>query len=292
MAATKISVAIMLLRLEQRIKWRRFLWFMILLQLALGLYNMLTQLLQCIPIQAAWDLDNDVTNSKCWSRMAFRASAVTVQLLNALTDWVFALLPISFLRKVQRPVRERIIIGILMALGVFAGGASLVKIDPIVRLGYSGDYTVEHMRIGAWSCIEELVAFSCSCVPGLRAPFQRALEYLGMASTDPNSQYNRAYGPMNVVGTGAMKSRSKSKKMASQSHGGLASMIRMTGLGKGDGQSEEHMLTSTGEGAKANGIWMTTEVTMEEEKVRSNVAGRSGDVVDAKWASASGSVPA
>ncbi|KAF2678826.1 hypothetical protein K458DRAFT_394471 [Lentithecium fluviatile CBS 122367] len=282
MAFTKTSIALMLLRLEQVPFWRRFLWTMIALQITLGVYNMVTQLLQCTPLNLAWDLHENVAH-KCWPQTAYKASSVTVQIVNVLTDWVFAALPISFLRKVQRPLRERIIISVLMGLGVFAGAASVVKIHPIIRLGKIGNFEVEYSRIGMWSAIEELVAFSCSCVPCLRAPFQRALEYLGIASSLPTSTYGRTYGQMYGV-----NSRSRSQpgvssrlKKTPKSNGLDSSIIMKSMRTTNDGQSEEHILTPA---AGKNEIWCTTEVRLErEDDISGKAEVERRDVTPPSW---------
>lgn len=56
MTGIKVSVALMLLRVEQEIGWRRFLWVMIGLQIVVCIYNNIAQALQCVPLEAAWDL--------------------------------------------------------------------------------------------------------------------------------------------------------------------------------------------------------------------------------------------
>lgn len=203
MAAIKVSFALTLLRIEQTLSWRRFLWVMIALQIVVGLYNTIGILLQCIPIYKAWDLVGVVPGS-CWSKGAISASAVVVAVFNVITDFVFAALPINFLRKIQRPMRERVIVGVLMGFGVFAGVASIVKITAAAQFGRSGDIILESVNIGMWSVIEELIGFIVICVPSLRAPVQRAVQ---SASTLTNRMrqfgqtrgYGRHWDPNELV---------------------------------------------------------------------------------------------
>lgn len=129
---------------------RRFLWGNIVVQILLGMYNMLAQLLQCIPLRAAWDLLG-VVEARCWSKEAIRINLICVSTVNILTDFIFALIPISFIRKVQRPLRERAIIGVLMALGVFAGVSSIIKVQAGARFGRTDDPTREGMP---WPCYQ------------------------------------------------------------------------------------------------------------------------------------------
>jgi hypothetical protein len=172
MVTIKISLALMLLRIEQVLGWRRFLWAMIFLQLSIGVYNTISILLQCVPIHKAWDLVGAVPGS-CWSKEAQATSAIVVAVFNVITDFIFVALPINFLRKIQRPVRERAIVGALMGFGVFAGVASIIKMTAAAKFGRTGDTINESINIGMWSVIEELVGFIVMCAPCLGSPIQR-----------------------------------------------------------------------------------------------------------------------
>jgi hypothetical protein len=194
MATVKISFALMLLRVEQAHRWRKFLWAMIVVQLIVGFYNTLTILLQCVPLHKAWDLVGAVPGT-CWNRRAQSTSTIGVSVINIITDFIFALLPISFLRKIQRPVRERMVIGILMGLGVFAGIASIIKITVAAQFGRTGDMINESVLIGKWSVIEELVGLIVICVPCLRSPFQRAVQTVtGVTTRMRHYSQSRGYG--------------------------------------------------------------------------------------------------
>jgi hypothetical protein len=194
MATVKISFALMLLRIEQAHRWRQFLWAMIVVQLIVGFYNTLTILLQCVPLHKAWDLVGAVPGT-CWSRRAQSTSTIGVSVINIITDFIFALLPVNFLQKIPRPVRERMVIGILMGLGVFAGIASIIKITVAARFGRTGDMINESVLIGMWSVIEELVGLIVICVPCLRSPFQRAVQTVtGVTTHMRHYGQSRGYG--------------------------------------------------------------------------------------------------
>jgi hypothetical protein len=256
MCAVKVSVALMLLRLETGKAMRRFLWANVALQVVLGIYNMITQLLQCVPLAGAWDLSNNV-DKKCWSPDAIRANLIAVSTINIATDFLFALLPINFLRKVQRPLRERAIIGCLMALGTFAGVASIIKLHAGSNFGRTKDSTREGINIGMWSLVEELCGLIAACVPCLRSPFQRVLRYFGLVSTHKTS-YAHTYGQMPDRHS---KFKSTTRNMST---GGVAIQMKSMRSASADAQSEENILPH--EHAKEGEIWCTTEVTMEEEE--------------------------
>jgi hypothetical protein len=192
MATIKISFALMLLRIEQIIAWRRFLQAMIILQIVVVIFNTIGIFLQCIPFEKSWDLVGAVPGT-CWSKQTQSICTIGVSVINISTDFVFAALPINFLRKVQRPVRERLVVGVLMGLGVFAGVTSVVKIKAATQFGRTGDTLNESVRIGMWSVIEEQIGLIVICVPCLRSPVQRAVQTFG-AMTIRMRQYAQSYG--------------------------------------------------------------------------------------------------
>jgi hypothetical protein len=199
MAAIKISFALMLLRIEQASAWRRFLWAMIALQIVVAVFNTLGIFLQCIPFEKSWDLLGVVPGS-CWSKRTQSISTIVVSVINIITDFVFATLPIGFLRKVQRPIRERLVVGILMGLGVFAGVASIIKITAATQFGRTGDMINESVGIGMWSVIEEQIGLIAISVPCLRSPVQRVIHTFGGLRTrirhyGKPRHYGRTYEP-------------------------------------------------------------------------------------------------
>ncbi|KAH7121145.1 hypothetical protein B0J11DRAFT_58133 [Dendryphion nanum] len=255
MAGIKISVILMILRLQTAKLWRRFCWGLIGFVLLLTTYNLIAQLTQCIPLHKTWDLLG-VVPGKCWGADAIRANLYAIAVLNFTTDFIIALLPITFLTKVQRPLRERIIIGMLMGLGVFAGVASIIKMVFAAQFGKTGDYDLDGIRVGMWSLIEETVGFTAACIPCLRSPFQKCLEYFGLASTRGKTAYGRGYGQM-YGESGMNAGRSNLSKQQ-------ASAIRMKSMRSADAASEENILPS-GVESKNGEIWCTTEVEVGEE---------------------------
>jgi hypothetical protein len=256
MASVKISIGLMLLRLESEKPWRRFLWAMIAFQVVLSAYNMLTQLLGCVPLREMWDLSNNVPG-KCWPHHVESSSQVTVQVFVILTDWIYALLPVNFLRKVQRPLRERAVIGLLMGLGVFAGVASIIKIKQILAMKYSGDSYADIIVIEMWCSIEVLTGFIVSCVPCLRGPFQRFLEHYGIVTLRQTTTY--AYGQ--YPGTQYATHVTSGKTVST-----LDAPIRMKRVSSSGGESVEHIIAGNETAVKNGEIWCTTEVHMEEEE--------------------------
>ena len=242
----------MLLRLQTKRIWRRFFYFFIGALIVLATYNMLAYLLRCIPIHALWDLLGVVKDKKCWSTTAVRAHIISISTVNIATDFILAAMPITFLRNIQRPLRERVIVGILMALGVCAGVASIVKIYTATQIGRTGDVQVEGIKVGMWSLVEELLGFIAACVPCLRSQFQRVLRHFGLVSTQGKSTHSQGYAQM-------YGARAHSK---SQSKSGIK--MKTLRVASADARSEENILREgSNDDIKRVEIWCTTELRME-----------------------------
>jgi hypothetical protein len=97
------------------------------------------------------------------------------------TDFVCALLPITFIRVISRPLRERVVLGILMALGLLAGAAGLVKLTLVGVVRNSKDIFFDTATIGIWMNIENFVGIIAACTPCLKSSFERMLSRLGLS---------------------------------------------------------------------------------------------------------------
>ncbi|KAF2274262.1 uncharacterized protein EI97DRAFT_444269 [Westerdykella ornata] len=260
MCVIKCSVTAMLLRLENDKFWRRFLWGMIGVHILLAVYCTIALTTQCIPLSGSWDLLK-LKPAKCWSAEAVRASSIASSAVNIASDIILALMPINFLRKVQRPMRERVIIGMLMGLGVFAATASIVKVRVAANWGIAKDMTNEGIKLSMWTILEEVVGLIAACIPCLRSLFQKVLVNFGLV-TDSNKPSGRGYGQMyGDMGT----SRTKGTRSD------VMQGTKLKTLRSEDAHSEENILQPGTDAGKSGEIWCTTEVRMQEEVASSRL---------------------
>lgn len=255
MAGIKISILLMLLQLQVDTWWRRFCWTLMAFIMIVTIYNMCAQLTQCIPLRKTWDLLG-VVPGKCWSSKSIRANLFAVAVFNFTTDFIVAMLPITFLRKMQRPLKDRLIIGVLMALGVFTGVASILKMVFAARFGETGDLNLDGVHVGMWSLLEMLIGFIAACLPYLRSPFQRLLDFLGLI---PEHITTWRRGPYQMYPEDVPVKASRSAPS------GASSDIRMKSLRNQTTQSEESILQNTVVDPQDGKIWQTTEVHIEHE---------------------------
>ena len=124
-ACIKISMACLLLRFQQNAIWRMFLYGLMVLITATSAGYFLFDLLQCIPLAATWD--PTIQGAKCVSTNTIRIVSNTISGINIATDIVLSLFPLTFLRKLRRPLMEKVLVGVLMAMGMAAAAASITK---------------------------------------------------------------------------------------------------------------------------------------------------------------------
>jgi hypothetical protein len=178
----KISVGIMTLRLLNSRPWIIFLYVIIGLQVVFAIYLTVMQTTRCIPIEAT--INPTIPGAKCWPRLAVRASLIVSCVFTIVTDVLFSVIPVYLILRINRSVKERIMIGFLLSLGLFASAASMAKMYCILDNPYASnsDESVG-LATATWSLVEEHVGIIAACLPCLKALFTRILARAGIIST-------------------------------------------------------------------------------------------------------------
>lgn len=175
----KVSIGLMLLRFQQSKRWRVVIHVMILLNILLIILLGIVNLFQCVPYSALWDFKKQIKDKKCWRRELNWAMLYTSAVCNIVTDVVFSLMPLTFLRKIRRPIREKVIVGGLMALGLLASVFALCKTIVNNRLKMSKDKGASLILLGLLSCLEVQVSLIGACAPTLHNLAKRLFRRLG-----------------------------------------------------------------------------------------------------------------
>ncbi|KAK4141311.1 uncharacterized protein C8A04DRAFT_31063 [Dichotomopilus funicola] len=238
MTCTKLSIALTLLRIFQRtaspVLWRVFLWATITLQTLYGVGNTLFVLaLACRPLEAAWDPNfaagdgeggNGGGGGGCVAPGTMKAVSNTGSSINIATDVLLSVAPaVAFLWTLQRPLRERVLVCVLMGMGLVASVFSVMKTVLVQNwvigrdLGSSSsdgegevmDVLAQGIAISTFTVLEQLLGVLAACVPAMKGWLQRCLGAMGIPMTRrmPSSgegQYrmSRGWGTGRGNGTG------------------------------------------------------------------------------------------
>ncbi|KAF2471195.1 uncharacterized protein BDR25DRAFT_223412 [Lindgomyces ingoldianus] len=136
----KLSIACCLLRIIQRPNYRRFLYGMLEVLLAvLTLAWFFTFIFQCVPVAAAWHSSlrpPHITegNARCMSHTTYRDLGLFNSAINIATDVIFATLPIPIIWNLRVNLRTRISLIVILGLGFLACAASLVRMLMIYHI--------------------------------------------------------------------------------------------------------------------------------------------------------------
>lgn len=214
MTCIKISIALTLLRIQGSHRgWRIFLYTIMAVQAVYGVGNTIFDLaIACQPLAAAWDYT--IPGGRCVSTEVMRAVSNLGSSINITTDVLLSLAPATFLRKLNRPVRERVFVCVLMGMGIFASASSIVKTVIIKDFGNPlavDDFWAFGVSLCTWTALEQLLGVLAACVPAMKGTFQRCLGAVGVSLTESRSQQRSGYWNNRSAGGAARDTTLKSQ---------------------------------------------------------------------------------
>ncbi|KAE9368221.1 hypothetical protein N431DRAFT_304507, partial [Stipitochalara longipes BDJ] len=181
----KVGVTVQLLRFQTHHLWRLFLYSIIGFIVTTYTAYLLFDLLQCFPLEATWNLS--ITNKKCVGNSVFQKVSNTQSGISISTDIILSLFPLTFLRHLRRPRTEKVLIGILMAMGMMASAASITKAVLVHQWASATDSFKFGFAISMWTCVEMFIGIIAACLPTLKATFQKLLAKVGIDFTADGS---------------------------------------------------------------------------------------------------------
>ncbi|KAK3385456.1 hypothetical protein B0H63DRAFT_183168 [Podospora didyma] len=207
MTCIKISIALTLLRIQGKERsWRIFLYTVMAIQTIYGIGNTIFDLaIACRPLSMAWD--PLTPGGTCVSVEAMRAVSNLGSSINITTDVLLSLAPATFLRKLNRPLRERVFVCILMGMGLVASFSSIMKTIIVKDWGDPtrlDDFWAMGVSICTYTSLEQLLGVLAACVPAMKGIFQSCLGRMGVSLNDSRSRGARSgYYLKNRSATGA-----------------------------------------------------------------------------------------
>jgi hypothetical protein len=187
MTCIKISIALTLIRIPLGRFWKPFLYSVIFLQTAYFIGNTVFLFTQCTPIEANWDLT--LTDAVCLGPQATFIASSVGSAIQIFTDMLLSLAPLAIVAQLRRPLRERILVCVLMGIGLLASIASIAKAVIVRRWG---DPTLDGWalaeQIAILTVVELFLAVLAACGPSLKNPLQRLLKYAGVSITRVSSR--------------------------------------------------------------------------------------------------------
>ncbi|KAB8238265.1 hypothetical protein ETB97_008311 [Aspergillus alliaceus] len=158
----KSSVCLFYTRLGDRLL-NRLSMIMLCILVAQASSFVLTAAFQCQPIEKAW---KTTTPGKCVDINVFYLANAA---LNILTDILTYTLPLGVIFKLQVPVKQKIALGFILCVGLFACISSVIRITYIPAMLSDPDATWVISEPMYWSVIEINVGIFASSIPSFKA---------------------------------------------------------------------------------------------------------------------------
>ncbi|KAF2748573.1 hypothetical protein M011DRAFT_399755 [Sporormia fimetaria CBS 119925] len=180
LSVVKISIALFLLRLVTRKAYQLFLWGLIVFLTLFSIACLGTLICQCENPRAVWDVrlrppPEGTGTAKCFNRYTFRniglfnGTQLTFKVINILTDFLLALLPVPLVWTLQLRLRTRISLVLILALGIFAGIAGIVRQLSPSQFKMKEAWIEDQYNI--WNFVELTVGIIAASLPALKPLF-------------------------------------------------------------------------------------------------------------------------
>ena len=151
----------------------------------------LVTVFECTPVQKAWE--KTIPGTCIDTATFFFVNAA----FNIATDVAIMLLPIPVIKSLHLPIRQRVVLSFVFAVGMVATATSTVRIFTLNVNIQSVDPTWEIGQSSLWSAAEMNTAIICACLPVLKAPLQAVFPRLFSAASRARSNgtyYGNNYG--------------------------------------------------------------------------------------------------
>ncbi|KAF7916784.1 uncharacterized protein EAE98_010506 [Botrytis deweyae] len=176
MTIIKTAIALFYLRIMV-IPWHRvavkvIMWIVILF----GFVYFWCVVIQCWPIPYIWEryattLDRSTGN--CLPRGIVLGGTYLHSIISAGSDWALALLPIVMLWNVQMPTGIKLIVGGIVACGVIASTATIIRIPTVSTILDREDFLFKSIPLAVWSTVEPGMAIFAASLATLRPLLRR-----------------------------------------------------------------------------------------------------------------------
>lgn len=135
----KASLCLTIIRIASDIRWIRWtLHTIICLLVIASLITNIYLLTDCKPFVANWD--KTVAGAQCRPAEGTVALGYAYSAINIIIDWTVALLPIFLLWRIQMRWAQKLPVMVVLALGVFASTATLVRLRTLTNFTNVSDY--------------------------------------------------------------------------------------------------------------------------------------------------------
>ncbi|KIW88593.1 uncharacterized protein Z519_10639 [Cladophialophora bantiana CBS 173.52] len=164
----KISIVASYLRVFPTTVFRRIMYALGVAIIAVWICSILVTIFQCHPVRSAWDF---TLPRDCLQIVTFYYFTTAFSIF---TDFLLCTLPLPVFFRLKLPARQKYIVSLLFAVGLFATVASALRIS-VLKSVDSLDVTMGSVSTMKWSVVEVGTGIVCACIPCLKPLFKNLL---------------------------------------------------------------------------------------------------------------------
>ena len=154
-----------------------------------GVFHLLFTIFQCGSPRNFGLADYD-TNPACVGWPTVLGINLAAGLINAIADWIFAILPIFVLRKSNIPRSAKITVVCIILFGAIGSLSSVVRLAYIQGYRPSNEFLYKSIPFGTCSVVECGVGITAGCLATLRPLFHRVKQG-AQGTLTPNASHVR-----------------------------------------------------------------------------------------------------
>ncbi|KAF2795036.1 hypothetical protein K505DRAFT_240769 [Melanomma pulvis-pyrius CBS 109.77] len=174
-AILKYSICAYLLALKFSKIYTVIVWASILMVTVFNLLIPMFGNFSCTPFEKNWN--RQVVGGKCWFKGS-QGLTYMQGVSNCLTDVVYVVAPLIYLRTIQLPSRTQWGLRVVFLLGLVATICSIFKTIELSALRKTRDPTWDGVDLTIWSATELSVGILIASLPPLRKVFDRMFRYI------------------------------------------------------------------------------------------------------------------
>jgi hypothetical protein len=166
----KVSVSLMFLRFARTLDWpgwKALMCFSIVYLVGAAIAGLYLGITTCTPVNFQWD--KSIPGGRCRSPEKIRATILGLCLMVVVSDFQFALLPLTFISSIKRSALEKAVILGIMSLGLMASIIGCVKYLHFNLLFSSRDQPWDSVSWKVVSNAEVDIAIIAACIPPLKS---------------------------------------------------------------------------------------------------------------------------
>ncbi|KXJ89532.1 hypothetical protein Micbo1qcDRAFT_213023 [Microdochium bolleyi] len=189
--AIKASIALFLLRICITKTHRIVIWTCLIVTEVYSFFFFLLFILQCRPTSLFWlQYTPTPPAGSCLAPEVVAYSFYAYSAISCAVDWTFSILPIFLVWNLQMNTRVKISVVCILAAGVIASSATIVRFPYLYSLTDTADFLYSTSDVAIWSTVETGIGITAACVATLR-PLLRS--FFGGGSSAPEYENSRQW---------------------------------------------------------------------------------------------------